>query len=183
MSAGGESGVDEDDDTIPQAVHAAVRLRTAVAEEVALGDTILRGPAPHRDPHTPPELPRVPAALRPHHRVRIGDDDPLELDRPVHIGRRPRLSRVPSAVRPRLVAVPSPDGGISATHLELREQGAAVVATDMRTLNGSEVRVPGSPVRVLRRGESVVVVPGTRIDLGEGVVVEILSPGRSETTR
>jgi hypothetical protein len=48
----------------------------------------------------------------------------------------------------------------------------------MRTLNGSEVRVPGSPVRTLLRGESIVVTPGTRIDLGEGVVVEILGPAR-----
>lgn len=177
--------MDEDDDTIPQAVHAAL-VRTAIDAgdvEVALGDTIVRGSSPHAERPTPPELPPVPAALRPHYRIRVGDGDPVELDRPVHLGRRPRYTRVPSSVQPRLVPVDSPDGGISATHLELREQGSAIVATDMRTLNGSEVRVPGSPVRTLRRGESVVVTPGTRIDLGEGVVVEILTPGRSEAAR
>jgi hypothetical protein len=80
---------------------------------------------------------------------------------------------------PRLVTVASVDGGISGTHLELREQGTVVVATDMRTLNGSEVFVPGSPVQALQRGASVVVTPGTRIDLGEGVVVEVLGPDRA----
>jgi hypothetical protein len=48
----------------------------------------------------------------------------------------------------------------------------------MRTLNGSEVRVPGSPVQALRGGDSIVVTPGTRIDLGEGVIVEVLGPER-----
>lgn len=177
--------MDEDDDTIPQAVHAALVRTTVDADdvEVALGDTIVRGTSPHAERPAAPDLPPVPAALRPHYRIRVGDGDPVELDRPVHLGRRPRHTRVPSSVQPLLVAVDSPDGGISATHLEVREQGAAVVATDMRTLNGSEVRVPGSPVRTLRRGESVVVTPGTRIDLGEGVVVEIMNPGRTEATR
>ncbi|TPW91256.1 hypothetical protein FJ656_36020 [Schumannella luteola] len=146
--------------------------------EVALGDTIVRGSAPRPRRPAVPELPPVPTALRPHHRIRVGQDEPITLDHPVHIGRRPRAQRVPSASAPHLVSVASPAGGISATHLELREQGAVVVATDMRTLNGSEVRVPGSPVQALRRGESVVVTPGTRIDLGEGVVVEVLGPER-----
>ena len=188
MTSGGGVRVDEDDDTIPQAVHATL-VRTAIDAddvEVALGDTVVRGAVPVPEsvpPPVVPELPPVPAALRPHYRVRIGDGEPVELDRPVHVGRRPRLTRVPSAVPPRLVTVDSPQGGISATHLELSEQGSAVVATDMRTLNGSEVQLPGSPVRTLRRGESVVVTPGTRIDLGEGVIVEILTPGRPEVSR
>jgi len=185
MTSGGDARVDEDDDTIPQAVHASL-VRTAVDTddvEVALGDTIVKGVVPRAQKPAVLDLPPVPAALRPHYRIRVGDGEPIELDRPAHVGRRPRLTRVPSSVQPRLVTVDSPDGGISATHLELREQGAAIVATDMRTLNGSEVRVPGSPSRTLRRGESVVVTPGTRIDLGEGVVVEILTPGRAEAAR
>ncbi len=176
---------EETDDTIPHAVRE--RLARAVVDvdevEVALGDTVVRATpgaperaaAPEREA---PELPPVPAALRPRHRIRVGGDEPVELDRPVLIGRRPRPGRVPSGVPPRLVSVASAEGGISSTHLELREQGAVVVATDMRTLNGSEVMVPGSPVQALQRGASVVVTPGTRIDLGEGVVVEVLGPAR-----
>ncbi|TXK17285.1 hypothetical protein [Homoserinibacter sp. GY 40078] len=167
------------DDTVPQAVRERIARTTVDAEDVdvVLGDTVAR---PGSRPSSPVsvEPPPVPAALLPHHRIRIGDGAPVELDRPIHIGRRPTGARVPQPVPPRLLEVESPAGGISATHLELRELGGTVVATDMRTLNGSEVRVPGSPVRALGRGESVVVTPGTRIDLGEGVVIEVLTPGR-----
>ncbi|MFT4029098.1 MAG: hypothetical protein QM675_04415 [Protaetiibacter sp.] len=169
---------DETDDTIPHA--ARKRLVPTIVDEVeaAFGDTIARDSTRRAARPATPELPRVPAALRPHHRIRVGADAPIELDRPVHIGRRPRAGRVPAPGSPRLVAVASPEGGISSTHLELREQGSVVVATDMRTLNGSEVRLPGSPVQSLRGGDSIVVTPGTRIDLGEGVVVEVLGPER-----
>ena len=124
------------------------------------------------------EKPAVPVALRPHHWVRVTGGELLELDRPIHIGRKPREPRVPGIVAPRLVTVPSPDGSISANHLELHEQGGTVVVTDLRTLNGCDVHVPGAPVRPLRSGESVVVPAGTRILLGEGTVIEVLPPGR-----
>lgn len=171
---------DDDHDTVP---HVRERLaRSGVLEdEVRFGDTVARGSV--RSPAQPddvarraPEPPPLPPALRPHHSVRIGDAEPIELDRPVRLGRAPRALRVPAAELPLLVPVASPEGGISSTHLELREQGGVVVATDLRTLNGSEVRVPGSPARSLLRGESLVVPPGTRIDLGEGVVVEVIAP-------
>lgn len=171
---------EQTDDTRPHAVREL--LARAVVDvdevEVALGDTVVRGTSRPTSRPKVPELPPVPAALRPRHRVRVGLAEAVELDRPVLIGRNPRPARVASGAAPRLVTVPSADGGISATHLELREQGAIVVATDMRTLNGSEVRVPGSPVQALQRGASVVVTPGTRIDLGEGIVVEVLGPER-----
>jgi hypothetical protein len=168
------------DDTIP---HAAKQLLSpgapgveADTNEIVRGDTVMRDAEASATDTAPVHLPPVPAALRAHHRIRVGDGTAVELDRAVHIGRRPRGGRVPQLSAPHLIEVASPEGGISATHLELREQGVAVVATDMRTLNGSEVRVPGSPARTLLRGESVVVTPGTRIDLGEGVVIEILAP-------
>jgi hypothetical protein len=170
--------VHDADDTIPHAAKAPPRAFVDVDEvEVALGDTVARAAAP-TVARPIVEAPPLPAALRPHHRIRVGGAEPIALDRPVHIGRSPRAVRVPLPTSPHLVTVASPDGGISSTHLELREQGVAVVATDMRTLNGSEVRVPGSPVRTLLRGESVVVTPGTLIDLGEGVVIEVLGPAR-----
>ena len=168
---------DAADDTIPHAAKPA-DVATVDVDEVALADTVVHAAGLAVPARAPAETPPLPAVMRPHHRVRVGSGAPIELDRPVHIGRRPRVGRVPMPAVPHLVTVASPDGGISSTHLELREQGVAVVATDMRTLNGSEVRVPGSPVRTLLRGESVVVTPGTRIDLGEGVVVEILGPVR-----
>jgi pSer/pThr/pTyr-binding forkhead associated (FHA) protein len=88
------------------------------------------------------------------------------------------VPRVASDRRVRLVAVPSRQKEVSATHLELRLTGDAVVATDMRSTNGSTVTVPGSKPRTLLRGESAVVTPGTVIDLGDGNLLEVLSPER-----
>ena len=178
-------GIDDvDDDTIPQLPRAdvadaipdaaAASQADALAHDVAHGDTVIRPRAEAEAAHIP-ALPPVPAALRPHHRIRVAGGE-IELDRPVQIGRNPRHPRIPTRTPPVLVAVASPELQISATHLELREHGSAVVATDLRTLNGSEVRAPGAAVVSLRHGESIVVAPGTRIDLGEGVVVEVLAP-------
>lgn len=110
-----------------------------------------------------------------HYRFQINSHDPIALDRPAHIGRRPSLPRVPQVVRPRLVRVPSPLQEVSSTHLELRQQGASVVVTDLRSTNGTIVTMPGAVARVLRPGESLVVTPGTIIDLGDGNRIEILS--------
>ncbi|WP_284300823.1 hypothetical protein [Homoserinibacter gongjuensis] len=117
---------DDADDTIPHAAKpSSARTVVDVDEvEVALGDTVVRESTPPVRRPVVPETPPLPAALRPHHRVRVGAADPIELDRPVHIGRRPRPVRVPVPAAPRLVTVASPDGGISSTHLELREQGS-----------------------------------------------------------
>jgi hypothetical protein len=109
-----------------------------------------------------------------HYRFQVNSHEPIALDRPAHIGRRPSLPRVPQAVRPRLVRVPSPLQEVSSTHLELRQQGASVVVTDLRSTNGTIVTMPGAVARVLRPGESLVVTPGTIIDLGDGNRIEIL---------
>lgn len=93
----------------------------------------------------------------------------------VRFGRRPATSRIPSAVATTLVSVPSPRGEISANHLEIRAAGTAVMVTDLKSSNGSAVRLPGQISRTLRGGESVVVPAGTAVDLGEGVVIHILS--------
>jgi pSer/pThr/pTyr-binding forkhead associated (FHA) protein len=67
-------------------------------------------------------------------------------------------------------------GEISATHLEIKAIGSSVVVTDLRSSNGSVIRVPGRISRTLRGGESVVVAVGTVIDLGEGILIRILPP-------
>ena len=72
-----------------------------------------------------------------------------------------------------LVRADSPTGVVSSTHLELRAEGRRLVATDLRSTNGTVVR-SASGVRRLRPGESVVVTPGTALELGGETVVEIL---------
>jgi hypothetical protein len=119
-----------------------------------------------------------PAEPRGPYRLRMADGVVVSLDLTVYLGRRPSVPRVASDRRVRLVAVPSRQKEVSATHLELRRTGDAIVATDMRSTNGTIVNVPGSPPRTLLRGESAVVTPGSLIDLGDGNVLELLAPER-----
>ncbi|MFT2706693.1 FHA domain-containing protein [Clavibacter zhangzhiyongii] len=99
----------------------------------------------------------------------------IPLDVPVLVGRRPRPPRIVRGAPPRLVAVPSPLGEISGTHLSVRQEAGAIVVTDLDSTNGTVVLAPGAERLALRPGESLVVVPGTRVDVGDGVVLEILS--------
>ena len=121
--------------------------------------------------------PPAPEPRRPY-RLKMSDGVIVSLDLTVYLGRRPSVPRVASDRRVRLVSVPSAKKEVSATHLELRWTGDAVVATDMRSTNGSQVMVPGNTPRTLLRGESAVVTPGTLIDLGDGNLLEVLSPER-----
>lgn len=99
---------------------------------------------------------------------------PIPLDVPCTVGRRPSLPRVPSSPPPTLLTVPSPLKEVSASHIELRQLGSTVVVTDLRSTNGSVVLIPGSIPRKLRQGESIVVSPGTLVDIGDDNVLHIL---------
>ncbi|MRG61466.1 FHA domain-containing protein [Agromyces sp. CFH 90414] len=91
---------------------------------------------------------------------------------PVLIGRRPsRPLALPEPVE--LIRVEGGTGALSATHLELRLEGGRIVATDLRSTNGTVVRT-GSGTRRMRAGESIVVAPGTVLELGGDTIVEIL---------
>jgi hypothetical protein len=134
-------------------------------------------PAPEPAARATSATPEDPPVRRPY-RLRMADGVVVNLDLTVYLGRRPSVPRIASDRRVRLVTVPSRGKEVSATHLELRWTGDAVVATDMRSTNGSQVMVPGNQPRTLLRGESAVVTPGTLIDLGDGNVLEVLSPER-----
>jgi len=116
--------------------------------------------------------------------VRVAGGDPFVPEGSVLIGRRPGAPRIPGAHgTPRLIAVDSPGRIISSTHLELRVEGTRLVASDLRSTNGTTVVGPRAPRR-LRAGESIVVVPGMSLDLGDGTIVEILPPpGVDHSTR
>lgn len=120
---------------------------------------------------TPPPLapPRAPAPGR----IRLSTGEVVALDRTVVIGRRPRSTRVTGTDLPRLVPVDSPLHDISRSHLELRVEGDAIIATDLQTTNGTMLlRRATAPTR-LHPGEPTVVVPGDVLDLGDGVRVAI----------
>ena len=106
---------------------------------------------------------------------RLGDRPPERVDAPVYVGRQPRSPRVTGGILPRLVRVDSPSREVSATHIELRPTHQGLVLTDLESTNGTVVRQPGTGVRRLESGESLPVVPGTLIDIGDGNVIEILA--------
>lgn len=119
-------------------------------------------------PVPPPEQ----AAAR--YRYRINGGAIVDLDVVTLVGRHPREPRVRAAEEPALVTVPSPGLEVSSTHVELKQYGASIVVTDMRSTNGTRVIMPGLDPVVLRPGESVVAVPGTVVDIGDDNMIEIL---------
>ena len=119
-----------------------------------------------------------PAAPSNHPRVSINGAAPVTLDVPRLVGRNPRAPRVVSGTAPLLVTVPSPRGEVSATHLELSQVGTSIVITDLRSTNGTVVTMPGAMPLTMRAGESLVAVPGTIVEIGDGNGIEILPPPR-----
>lgn len=108
-------------------------------------------------------------------RVRIGSQSPRTVTVPILVGRRPLAPRTPgaAAAAPELVPVPSPTGVVSGTHLEIRIEGERLVATDLRSTNGTVLRTP-TGVRRMRAGESIVVAPGSSLDLGDDTIIEVI---------
>jgi hypothetical protein len=177
----------------------AVPRRPEVPHGVDLDDTLARGsvavpavlpalvepPVPESRPLPvvvdPVDIPTPASQPKPAFRVLFGDGTEVALDVAVYVGRKPSIPRIHTGPEPRLVTLPSPGRELSATHLELKVVGGAVVASDMRSTNGTVVQLPGAAPRTLIRGESAVVVPGTRIDLGDGAVLDILPPRKGDT--
>ncbi|CAN5318934.1 hypothetical protein BH11ACT4_BH11ACT4_22680 [soil metagenome] len=125
-------------------------------------------------PRRPQVTAPLPASAR-YYQFRVGSlTEPITLDRPCFVGRRPSPPRVTRGSSPRLLRVPSPLKEVSATHIELRQLGTSVIVTDLKSTNGSVVMVPGSVPRKLRQGESLVVSPGTLVDIGDDNVLQIL---------
>ncbi len=110
----------------------------------------------------------------PEYSFRVNGREPIPLDSGAIVGRGPSLPRITGRRVPRLVRVASPLREVSASHLELRQQAALVVLTDLHSTNGSFVRTPGRAPVKLHQGETLVVVPGTTIDIGDENIIEIL---------
>jgi hypothetical protein len=147
-------------------------------------DTILR-PAPRdgrgRGRHRrsgDPESASATAGARFRFRLASGEPgEPVELDVPTLFGRNPRTNGAFGGTPPRLVTVSSPDHQVSGTHLRVEQVGQSVVITDLHSTNGTVLNGPGIRRTRLRPGESRVVLPGTTADIGDGNIIEIVSPG------
>jgi hypothetical protein len=132
----------------------------------------------------PPESVDVPLRINPEtepvvvpgvvYGFRLGDSEIVPLNAVAYVGRRPSAPRIVKGEMPRLVRVESPANEVSSTHVELRQLGATVVVTDLKSTNGTIVEVPGSPPHRLRGGESIAVTRGTLVDIGDSVILEIV---------
>lgn len=169
----------------------AVRLPVLTDESDLTADTVIRERRPFADipvealvelntpePRGAELIPTMPLDYT----FRVNTSEPVRLDTAAVIGRNPALPRIMQGRLPRLIRVPSPLKEVSNTHVELRQQGTLVIVTDLRTTNGSVVSVPGRHRVKLRQGESLVVTPGTIIEIGDGNVIEILSLQRAQLT-
>ncbi len=182
---GRQAGESDDHDTVIGVGPAALVEPALDGSSILDADTIVSSPAPRAplppaetDRHRSPAAPASPAALPPESTVpvstiRIGTHEPIPLDLPAYIGRRPSAPRITGGRPPRLVMVPSPAREVSATHVEIRQEGTTVVVTDLGSTNGTIITHPrGEPV-ALRQGESVVAVNGSVVDVGDGIQVII----------
>jgi len=146
-------------------------------------DTVLRSRPPGSGSGAGERETRPPTRPAPRlHGVEVSGLD-IWLDAPVVVGRRPTAPRVSTGVSPRLVVVPSPSHEVSGSHVDVRQQGDAVVVTDLRSTNGTRVAQPGRVPVTLRQGESLVVRAGTIVDVGDGNLLEILPPQRIIPTK
>jgi hypothetical protein len=115
----------------------------------------------------------VPGTVLPRYGFRLGGED-WRLDTVYYVGRRPSTPRGVVNGLPRLVTVPSATSAVSGTHIELRQEGDSVVVTDLGSTNGTTVLSPNGKKERMRRGASLTVIPGTRVDIGDGNIIEIL---------
>ncbi|MGO4783986.1 FHA domain-containing protein [Cryobacterium sp. W22_MBD10_FK3] len=108
---------------------------------------------------------------------RLATGDEVRLDRVYRIGRSPRPRRIPTGEPVELLVVQSPTEIVSASHLEIRQDGTAVVVTDLGSTNGTMVHFSAGRTQRLRSGASLTVLPGTTVDIGDGNLIEILPAG------
>jgi hypothetical protein len=169
----------DDHDTVPRASSDPVLV---ALPEPDGADTVLRDPTVRAHPEThdvenDAEPESDPAqSERLFFRISGGSLD-LIVEEDVHIGRNPRPPRSERGGPVRLLRVQSPAGVISSSHLGLRRVGSTAVAADLMSTNGTVVLLPGFGPRRLRQGETLVAPPGTRLEIGEGIVIEVFKRG------
>lgn len=98
-------------------------------------------------------------------RLRLDTGAAIELDRPVLLGRNPRLEgRLPVEI-PRLERL-EVGAGLSRSHALIRLEGWHVLLEDLNSSNGTVVTLPGAPPQRLRANEPILLRDGALVDLG-----------------
>ena len=97
--------------------------------------------------------------------LRFSDGTRVALDRPVLIGRNPKVEGGFAGEIPQLVTL-DVGHGLSRTHASIRLEGWQVLLEDLNSANGTIVRLPGREPRRLHPGEPVLLEVGSDVDLG-----------------
>jgi len=92
----------------------------------------------------------------------------------VVFGRAPRVTRQRTEDVVQLVSVPSREGRVSATHVEVRQVGDVVVVTDLHSTNGTRITSSNGVLRQLAPGDSMAVGEGAVVDIGDGYRIDIM---------
>ncbi|MBD1591344.1 FHA domain-containing protein [Arthrobacter sp. S1_S22] len=153
---------------------------TPVAEDPAAGPTVLARVCRqgHANPPTRAQCAACGAGLIPDAvqvprprlgRVRVSTGELLDLDQSLIIGRQPSVSRVQGGVMPRLVQVPSPEGDISRSHVEVRVEGWHVMLCDLKATNGTVLVREGQSPRRLAQNEMAILLDGDIAELGDNI--------------
>ena len=95
------------------------------------------------------------------------------IDRPIIIGRLPQADRVTDGALPHLVTVPSPDGGISRSHVRIAFDGDQLIAEDLFSTNGSLIRRADGRVEDLAGGGSLVLDVGDVLQFGDDLTADV----------
>ena len=112
----------------------------------------------------PPQQPQL-VSRPPLGVLRFGSNDVVLLDRPVIIGRNPRVSQPYAGEQPHLVQVSDPGRDISSQHLEVSLDGWHVAVKDLGSTNGTRAILPGAAPIALRPHDPLTIEPGTRVRL------------------
>lgn len=131
-------------------------------------------------PGIPGQPPAPSVTAQPVAKLLLSTGEVIDVDRAILIGRAPEARRFTSTEQPRLVTVPSPNQEISSTHLEVRpgsgaDHGTAVVS-DLGSTNGTVLVLPGLAPESLQPGVPAQLLPGSVIDLGDGLTIQVTSP-------
>lgn len=116
-----------------------------------------------------------------------GTDARYPLTATAILGRAPELPHGADRNNTDLIAVRSPGGQISASHVRFRRERGSVVVRDLWTSNGTVVTMgaaaatPGAtpPRHRLRSGDEIPLSPGSVVELGDGVTVTVERRGEA----
>ena len=105
----------------------------------------------------------------------LSTGDVITLDRGVVMGRSPRTD-FDGEERPHIVRLPSGDGEISRTHLQVSLDGWHVMVTDLKSTNGTLVTLPRRDPERLRPNEPFPIQLGTVVTLADDIYFRYEEP-------